>query len=107
MEQNREQNRDSSIQSTVQLAVAFARLQDLASQVANAGPRDRDDTVTVSREAFNRLQDHLDQIEQQYGLRADQGRQRGQRDQEWQSRQRGEMGPERQQAGGRDNREIH
>ena len=102
-----EQYGNNSIQSTVQLAVAFGRLHDLASQLVNAGPRDRDDTMTVSREAFNRLQDQVDQIEQQYGLRTDQGRQRGQRDQDWQGRQRGEQGPERQQAGGRDSREIH
>jgi hypothetical protein len=104
-----EQNRDNSIQSTVQLAVAFGRLHDVASQLVNAGPRDRDDTITVSREAFNRLQDQIEQNEQQYGLPrdADQGRQRGQRDQEWQGRQRGQQGSERQQAGGRDSRDIH
>ncbi|TDN63065.1 hypothetical protein [Paraburkholderia sp. BL10I2N1] len=83
---------NSSIQSTVQLAVAFGRLHDLASQVV-AVPRDREDTIPVSREALYRLQDHLEQIEQYYGLprQQDQGRQRGQ------------QGPEQQsEAGGRD-----
>ncbi|CAB3787387.1 hypothetical protein LMG28138_02411 [Pararobbsia alpina] len=101
-----EQNRDNSIQSTVQLAVALGRLHDVASQLVNAGPRDRDDTITVSRQAFNRLQDQIEQNEQLYGLPrdADQGRQR---DQEWQGRQRGQQGAERQQAGSRDSRDVH
>jgi hypothetical protein len=97
---------NSSIQSTVQLAVAFGRLHDLASQVA-AVPGDREETIPVSREALYRLQDHLEQIEQYYGLarQGDQGRQRGQRDQEWQGRQRGQQGPERQS--GADSRDVH
>jgi hypothetical protein len=86
-----EQNRDS-IQSVVQLAIAFGRLHDLVSQVV-AVPRDRDDTIPVSREAVYRLQDHLEQMEQHYGLPRH-------ADQEWQARQRGQ---ERQsQAGSRD-----
>jgi hypothetical protein len=82
-----EQNRDTSLQSTVQLAVAFGRLHELASQVV-AAPRDRDDTV--SKEAFKRLQDHLEQIEQHYGLPRH-------ADQELQARQRGQ---EREPQGG-------
>jgi len=94
---------NNPIQSTVQLAVALGRLHDLASQVVNVSPRERDDTNAVSREAFNRLQDHLEQIEQQFGIprlpeQELQGRQRGQQEQE--GRQRGQ---ERQsQSGGRD-----
>jgi hypothetical protein len=96
---------NNSIQSTVQLAVALGRLHDLASQVVNVSPRERDDTNSVSREAFNRLQDNLEQIEQQFGIprlpeQESQGRQRGQQELESQGRQRAQ---ERQsQSGGRD-----
>jgi hypothetical protein len=87
-----EQYGNSSMQSTVQLAVAFGRLHDLASQVV-ATPKERDDTIPVSREAVYRLQDHLEQIEQYYGLPRH-------ADQEGQARERGQ---ERQpQAGSRD-----